>query len=121
MTQHAAAPAQPVTAPPTPLGANVYNDFTGNSGITQIIAPGANANGVILRTIALYGSNNNAVLFAGNSAPTAWNDTTKKVVAKTFSTGDQATLKDIKLQAGDGLWMARNSAGSYIGITFDIL
>ena len=91
--------------------------------VVQLVAPGSNLNGIILRTATVAVNSGGTFLFADTSAPASATDFTKRVVLQISSTvGESATLPNpLFLFAGMGVWVSTNSDGADAFITYDLV
>ncbi len=131
MSFSAASPASAFAAnnpranPGQKIGATFFHDpAVAASVVTTIIAPGANTNGVILRTLAFGATTGSSTvrIYADTSAPSGISDATRRLVG--FGATDQGSYQGIGpgtvLPAGLGLYFISNAV-CIVGVSWDVL
>lgn len=104
------------------LGNSFFNLNFG-AGLTTLIDPSVNLNGVIIRSLIVRnGSGTNTSLTIGSSAPTDVFDYTVKSLGYMGSSERFLIDKPLLLQAGDGLFLySTGGATDQVKITYNIL
>lgn len=112
---------------PIAIGVSFLNRRINNS-IYQLVTPAQNTNGVIIKTFCIAVSVNlSGVIYADASAPTTFNDLTKRQIFNYNSAATSSTTFSQGLLAyplyvypGLGVWIATNGDVP-ITITYDVL
>ena len=111
-----------VTENQTVQGVRFFDLTLGALGVTQIIAPATNVNGVKIRDGFLTVAANAGVLYADTAAPASTSDATKKTFLPNQQANSTLLLPYPKtLSAGIGLWIAAAGAGVRAAGTYDVL
>jgi hypothetical protein len=107
-----------------PVGAQFAN--VGYTGTTQIIDPGSNVNGVVIRTLELQcvgDSGGSGSIYVGSASPASEDDPTTRALITGYVGLDAVLLPyPVVLPAGWGAWAAVSS-GSQLNteITWDTM
>jgi hypothetical protein len=112
-----------VTETNNPLGASMWDLSPGAAGVTQIIAPGSNINGAVIRDGYLEQPAAGAILYADTTAPSGVADVTHRTMlgAVTNAITQWQMPYPRRLIAGIGLWLAVGAAGARSAGTYDLL
>jgi len=100
-------------------GANVWSEQH-QTGVRTVLAPGANANGAVLRSLTQNSGASRWAVFVVSSAPTGWNDTSEAAV---MQGAEPINWRGgIEVPAGSGVYLCNDggSAGQ-ASATFDLL
>ena len=95
-------------------------------GMTQIIDPNSNTNGVIIRTASCTPSNGWVTLYTGASTPSGAHDPDNPIIfgsAGNSTSGGNAIVwlpYPLYIPAGQGVWGLNSGAGE-ISMTWDVL
>jgi hypothetical protein len=122
---------RPLSLNAIPAGSSFSNIPFTSGNVLQIIAPSANLNGVVIRTLNLGGAASSAVatsanIYADTTAPASGTDDNKRIIfVVTIPASGAASLplpQPIYLYPGTGLWLGSGAAvnGSVL-TTYDIL
>lgn len=112
-----------------PVGLSFANVTVAAGSVVQLIAPSANINGVILRTVVLGVTGNTGdigcALYADTTAPTS-GDSTKRIIfgIATIGTGaiTNAAPYPLFLYPGLGLWVNVGVGGTAVAqVSYDLL
>lgn len=111
-----------VTEVDAPEGGTGFGLVNPALGTTQIIAPGANINGLKLRTCTLGIASGIVQLYADPVAPAGALDVTKRCIFLVHGPGALSLPFQMQFAAGVGLWGVTNTAasGEFFG-TYDLL
>jgi hypothetical protein len=111
------------TQAPNRLGANFATLKPAAAGVTQLLNPAINVNGVNLRTAVLSTSAIVTELYCDTAAPAAVGDTTKRMVAQSSGGVGGAMLQAaLFLPAGIGIWLAASGADANASsVSWDLL
>ena len=90
------------------------------AGVTTIVAPAANTNGIVLRVASFYCATHEAAIYTDTAAPSGWNDVTKQRLF-VLSSAQGHEVRDIFIPAGDGLYVAMSGTSGHYNLSFDIL
>jgi hypothetical protein len=111
----------------TPLGGTFIQD-TYSTGVTELIAPGTNTNGLIIRSLALLNASPDNVavsVYADTSAPSSISDYTKRIA---YNYGVLTTLPDymlypLAISPGWGVWVAVGGTDESVDLlmTYDLV
>ncbi len=106
------------------IGDNFVNFRTIPNGVTTLVAPGANLNGLIIRTLHMaLDSETNASIFISSSAPSDAEDTTKRSLVFYWGANVDNLIYPFQLfvPAGEGIYVANSPAGGRLSLTYDFL
>lgn len=110
-----------------PVGASFLWGNAVGAGVVTLITPGSNVNGAIIRTMFCGAATGvHIAIFAANSAPPAYTDTTRRAIFKGY-TASSGGINSWPLQCplylppGVGLYAIASAAGMDIGVSYDLL
>jgi hypothetical protein len=111
-----------VTENQTVQGASFFDLSPGAVGVTQIIAPAANVNGIKLRDAFITITSSSSALYADTAAPASNTDATKKTMFNNQTVNSTLIMPYPKtIPPGSGLWLATGVAGNRAQGTYDLL
>ena len=107
-------------------GANVFGLSSGGAGVTTIVAPATNVNGMWLRTANILNAANgvaHGAFYGDTAAPTGVTDYSKRRLLASLSAtyGDKVLPFPLYLPAGVGLYFAASVANIIADATYEVM
>ena len=100
-------------------GASFFASASISTSVVQAVAKASNVNGLIIRAIRFVSGGATGALFRGTAAPSAWNDTSKVMVAA--ASVPITLFPDLEVPAGEGLWFIASASVGYCQVEYDLL
>ena len=106
------------------IGDNFVNFRTMPSGVTTLVDPTANQNGLIIRSLHMaLDSTTNASIFVSATPPSGPEDTSKRSLVFYWGANVDNLIFPYQLYipAGEGIYLANEPAGGRLSLTYDFV